>query len=196
MKLSLFSILFLILGCSSLQRVDNSLQNNFEYKPSKLDIQKADVIARESAQWFNYTTGKMESEHSGQCGDYAVRFILKYNEYVGKNVARLVATNNPVPNGTYRLGEKTDVAKLGFNGFNSGSSGFLSWNGQLYIYHPILGAYPIFLEKAWTPKLHFGVNMLDKKQVHVWASIGDISVDPTYFDVYPDRYTSPLGVDE
>lgn len=155
-----------------------------------------DEIARESAAWFRYTTGRMDSEHLGQCGDYAVRFVLKFNEYAGKNVARLVTANNPVPSGTYRLGEKTDVAKLGFNGFPSGASGFLSWNGQLYIYHPVLGAYPIFLEKSWTPKLHFGVNMLDQTQVHVWASVDNVSVDPTYFDSWPDKFPSPLGSDE
>jgi hypothetical protein len=166
------------------------------YKPAQSDLKMADAIAREAAKWFQYTTGPMTSEHSGQCGDYAVRFILKYNEYAGANVARLVTTNNPIPSGTYRLGEKTDVDKLGFHGFSSGASGFLPWKGQLYLYHPVLGAYPIFLEKAWTPKLHFGVDMLDKKQVHTWASIGDVSVDPTYFALWPDKFLSPLGSDE
>ena len=138
----------------------------------------------------------MTSEHQGQCGDYATMFILKYNASVGTNVARLVTANNPIPSGTYRLGEKTDVDKLGFHGFPSGSSGFLNWNGQLYIYHPVLGAYPIFLEKAWTPQTHFGVNMLDKEQVHTWASIADVSVDPTYFALWPDKFPSPLGSDQ
>ena len=163
---------------------------------AEADLQKADQIARETAAWFDYTTGPMVSEHQGQCGDYAVMFILKYNESVGMNVARLVTTNNPIPSGAYRLGEKTDVDKLGFHGFSSGASGFLNWSGQLYIYHPILGAYPIFLEKEWTPKIHFGVDMLDKRQVHAWASIGDVSVDPTYFDLWPDKFPSPLGSDK
>jgi hypothetical protein len=166
------------------------------YKPNQPDLQKADEIARETAAWFQYTTGPISSEHLGQCGDYAVMFILKYNEYAGTNVARLVTTNNPIPSGRYRLGEKTDVSKLGFQGFPSGVSGFLNWGGQLYIYHPILGAYPIFLEKSWTPKVHFGVNMLDKNQVHTWASIDEVSVDPTYFALWPDKFTSPLGSDE
>jgi hypothetical protein len=179
-----FFVLFIgMLTCLSLQAAD-------------ADLQKADAIARETAEWFSYTTGKMTSDHQGQCGDYAVMFILKYNAAVGKNVARLVTTNNPVTSGTYRLGEKTDVAKLGFHGFPSGSSGFLNWNGQLYIYHPTLGAYPIFLERAWTPKTHFGVDMLDKKQIHVWAAVGNMSVDPTYFDLWPERFTSPLATDQ
>lgn len=188
--------IFLLLSCSSITKLDNSFQTKSEYNPSKLDLQKADELAQETAAWFNYTTGAMQSERLGQCSDYAVRFILKYNEYAGKNVARLVTANNPIPSGTYRLGEKTDVAKLGFHGFNSGGSGFLSWNGRLYIYHPVAGTYPIFLEKAWTPKLHFGIDMLDKKQVHTWAAIGDVSVDPTYFALWPDKFRSPLGLDE
>lgn len=190
MKLFL-SITFLLLAFNSY-----SQDALLAYKPNQTDLQKADGFARTAAEWFSYTTGAMKSERLGQCGDYAVMFILKYNEYAGKNVARLVTTNNPIPSGTYRLGEKTDVAKLGFHGFDSGTSGFLSWNGQLYIYHPVLGAYPIYLEKSWTPKLHFGVNMLDKKQIHTWASIGNVSVDPTYFDLWPDKFPSPLGSDE
>ena len=160
------------------------------------DLAKANEFARDTAAWFQYTTGSMTSDRMGQCGDYAVMFILKYNQYVGANVARLVTTNNPIPSGTYRLGEKTDVAALGFRGFSDGASGFLRWNGQLFIYHPFLGAYPLILEKAWTPKDHFGVNMLDVRQVHTWASIGDLSVDPTYFALMPKRFTSPIGTDD
>ena len=105
--------------------------SEIRYSPNKSDLLKGDQLARETAAWFTYTTGKMVNEHLGQCGDYGVMFILKYNEYAGKNVARLVTTNNPIPSGTYKLGEKTDVAKLGFNGFSSGTSGFLKWNNQL-----------------------------------------------------------------
>jgi hypothetical protein len=165
-------------------------------KLNQFDLQKADEMARETATWFQYTTGPMSSEHLGQCGDYAVMFILKYNKYAGKNVARLVTTNNPIPNGTYRVGKKTEVSKLGFPGFSQGVSGFLNWNGRLYMYHPVLGAYPIFLEKAWTPKVHFGVDMLEKNQIHVWAAVEDVSVDPTYFDLWPEKYRSPLGLDK
>ena len=165
------------------------------YQPNQTDLQKADAIAREAAAWFTYTRGPMKTEHLGQCGDYAVRFILNYNKYAGANVARLVVTNNPILSGTYRIGQRTDVAKLGFNGFASGSSGFLLWNKQWYIYHPVLGAYQLFADRLWVPRVHFGVNMLDKRQVHTWASIGNVSVDPTYFDLSPDRFPSPLGSD-
>lgn len=190
MKICLFTIALLASIVTLAQNVPDT------YKLNRSDLLKADEIARNTANWFHYTTGNMDSEHLGQCGDYAVMFILEYNKYAGQNVARLVTTNNPIPSGTYRLGEKTDVAKLGFHGFPSGVSGFLSWRGQLYIYHPVLGAYPIFLEKSWTPKFHFGVNMLDKRQVHTWASVGDMSVDPTYFDLWPEMFPSPLGMDE
>ena len=70
------------------------------------DLQKAEAIARETATWFTYTLGPMKSEHDGQCGDYVVKFILDYNASVGRNAARLVTTNNPIPSGTYRLEEK------------------------------------------------------------------------------------------
>jgi hypothetical protein len=190
MKLILYITLILVSLSSYSQGV------SVAYETNQSDLQKADEIAREVAAWFQYTTGAMDSEHSGQCGDYAVMFIVKYNEYAGQNVARLVTTNNPIPSGTYRLGDKTNVEELGFHGFSSGASGFLNWMGQLYIYHPVLGAYPIYLEKLWTPKLHFGVNMLDQRQIHTWASIGDVSVDPTYFALWPNRFLSPLGSDE
>lgn len=168
----------------------------YDYQPDASDLQMAERIATETALWFDYTTERMDSEHLGQCGDYAAMFVLKYNEYAGNNVARLVVANNPITSGTYRLGEKIDVSEQGFYGFDSGSSGFLFWNNQLYLYHPVLGAYQIFLEKAWTPKVHFGVDMLDKNQVHVWASVGNVSVDPTYFDLWPEHFPSPLGKDE
>lgn len=173
-----------------------SEESKKDYVPSKADLHVADRIAHEVADWFTYTTGKMDNDHLGQCGDYSVMFILKYNEYAKANVARLVTTNNPVKSGTYIIGKKVDVKKLGFNGFDSGASGFLQWNGQWYIYHPVLGAYVITLEKEWTPKVHFGVNMLDKKQVHCWASIGNVSIDPTYLDSSKSKDYSPLGKDE
>ncbi|EPZ51818.1 hypothetical protein M902_1787 [Bacteriovorax sp. BAL6_X] len=166
------------------------------YTPTKSEVDKAKEIAVASAEWFEYTTGKMNTSKIGQCGDYALRFVLEFNRFVGKNVARLVVANNPIESGTYRVGEKVNVKKLGFNGFASGASGFLIWDNQLYLYHPIIGAYQIFLVKAWTPKKHFGVDMLDKRQVHVWASVGKISVDPTYYDLWPDRFSTPLGKDE
>lgn len=42
------------------------------YNPVQSDLQKADQFARETAAWFKYTTGPIDSEHLGQCGDYAV----------------------------------------------------------------------------------------------------------------------------
>lgn len=167
-----------------------------DFQLSESDVQKADEIARETASWFDYTTGPVRSEHLGQCSDYAVRFVLKFNEYAGRNSAKIVIANNPIPSGIYRLGQKTDVSRLGFQGFAGGVSGILNWGGQLYIYHPVIGAYAIYLEKALTPKVHFGVNMLDKTQTHVWATVGNISVDPTYFDVLPNKFSSPLGSDQ
>lgn len=186
MKISILA-LFLVLSCTLNQKT---------FEPSKAEVEQAEKIAIEVADWFEYTTGPMKNERLGQCGDYAVKFILDYNKFAGKDVARLVVANNPVDSGTYRIGKKVDVKALGFNGFSSGSSGFLSWNGQLYLYHPVLGAYEIFLEKAWTPTKHFGVNMLDKRQVHVWASVGNLSVDPTYYDIFKKNFPSPLGKDE
>jgi hypothetical protein len=188
------TLFYLALALISFSTQGQALANSDH--PTQADLKKADEIARETAAWFHYTTGTMDNEHLGQCGDYAIRFILKFNEYAKKNVARLVTTNNSIASGTYRIGEKTNVAKLGFHGFKSGGSGFLSWDGKLYLYHPVLGAYPIFLEKQWTPKIHFGVNMLEKKQIHTWASIGDVSVDPTYFASWPKKFPSPLGHDE
>lgn len=190
MRLFLY-VVFILISLSSCSHKPSSANNL-----NQNDRQLADQIARETALWFQYTTGPVKNEQMGQCGDYALRFILKYNESVGNNIARLVVANNPIPSGTYRVGEKTDVAKLGFKGFSTGVSGFLIWDGKLYLYHPKIGAYEIFIEKEWTPKRHFGVDMLNKAQVHVWASVGDLSVDPTYFDLWPDKFSNPLGRDE
>ena len=61
-----------------------------KYEPTATDIQAADKIAHDVADWFTYTTGAMKDERMGQCGDYALMFILKYNKYAGENVARFV----------------------------------------------------------------------------------------------------------
>lgn len=173
--------------------IENSLGH---YTPSKVEIEHAKDLAVDVARWFDYSTGKINSQHEGQCGDYALRFALKFNAYKNQNVARLVVANNPIPSGTYIIGDLVDVAELGFKGFSSGTSGFLVWRGEFYLYHPVIGAYQIFLEREWTPKKHFGVDMSDKRQVHVWASIGDLSVDPTYYDLWPEYFPSPIGRDE
>lgn len=183
-------IFYVLVSCTNIDQKHN------DYHPTELELKEARNIAINTADWFEYTTGKMSNKKMGQCGDYALKFVLDFNKFVGKNVARLVITNNPIPSGTYRVGKRVDVKSLGFDGFSSGGSGILSWDRQLYLYHPWNGAYQIFLEKAWTPKKHFGVNMLDKKQVHVWASIGSVSVDPTYYDSWPENFPSPLGKDE
>lgn len=191
-KISYFLLLIFIFSCQS----TSTDKRTTVYKATQKDITKAESIAIDTAKWFEYKTGKMNNKHEGQCGDYALMFVLEYNKSIGKNIARLIVANNPVESGTYRVGNKVDVKKQGFNGFSSGSSGFLMWDNHLYLYHPVLGAYQLFLEKKWTPKKHFGVNMLDKRQVHVWASVGDISVDPTYYDVWPNQFNSPIGIDE
>lgn len=160
------------------------------------DFTKADQVDREVAAWFTYTTGPMDSERLGQCGDYAAMFVLRYNEHSKANVARLVVANNPIPSGTYRVEHRVEIAELGIPGFDWKRSGFILWRGQTYLFHPKRGTYRIVLEKAWTPAIHFGVNMLDPAQVHVWATLKGISVDPTYFDLWPDRFPSPLGKDD
>lgn len=54
----------------------NSVQDEFNYKPRKVDIQKAETIAREAAGWFNYTIGPMGTEHLGQCSAVIMLFGL------------------------------------------------------------------------------------------------------------------------
>ena len=60
-----------------------SLGPSASYNFNQPNLKKADRFARETAAWFQYTTGPMKSEHLGQCGDYAVMFVLKYNNYAG-----------------------------------------------------------------------------------------------------------------
>jgi hypothetical protein len=38
--------------------------------------------------------------------------------------------------------------------------------------------------------------MLDAIQVHTWATVGNVNVDPTYFSQWPDKFPSPIGMDE
>ena len=159
------------------------------------DLYLIDKTAREVSAWFEYTTGPMPNEHLGQCGDYDLRFVLQYNKLIDANEARLVVANNPIPSGTYKVIGKVDAGNIGLPDLGWDRSGFVIWNNFYYLYHPIIGLYEISLERAWIPKTHFGVDMLNPKEIHVWASVGEVSVDPTYIDILPERFSSPLGID-
>jgi hypothetical protein len=152
----------------------------------------ADRVARRVSHWFHYTTGPMPTPHDGQCGDYAAMFIMRFNHRVGKDEARMVVANQYIPSGTYKLGKKVDIPSF----HSIKTSGFYEANnGKTYYYHPFLGAHEMILERAWTPTKHFNVNMLDKEQIHCWASVGNISVDPCWFASNRGAKKSPLGKD-
>ena len=156
------------------------------------EIKRVAQIAAESFSYYksidrnarNFYKGQNEIE--GQCGDYALRFVVLWNELYPDNPAELVAVNqgNAAQSGSYEVVRTRPEYNPSW--WDIPVSGFARyiWNGQevFGIYHPEVGFYELRLSKAYTVTRHFGVDMTDKSQVHVWAKVGDIAVDPTWAD--------------
>jgi hypothetical protein len=130
----------------------------------------------------NIIVGSLEV--GGQCGDYALAFVNLWNEkYPGQ--ALLVIQQQglePFPDGLYEvIGKDNRNLPIDWT-----VSGLYIWDGIGGIYHPELGNYTIRLVKELYIKSHFGIRNWGKNGPHVWVMVGNISVDPTYADVFPN----------
>ncbi len=177
------------------------------------EIQEAEHLAKQAAMAFHYYDSpndfyKGENEIDGQCGDYALRFCLLWNERHPDKPALLVIQNQYIhrrlafKNGSYKIVahlESLDAVFRARKDIGAGNkSGLYHWIAGfrkfIMLYHPAVGAYEIKLAEKYSVKKHFWVDMTDKRQTHVWAKIGDVIVDPTYPDVNSSAYF--IGKDE
>jgi len=128
-----------------------------------------------------------ENEIGGQCSDYALDFVIRWNKEYPENEAEIVVVNQDIgiQSGSYKIvREISDLIKYKcFKG-----SGWLKnvsqENGKyidLVLYHPNLWFYEVVLTKAYEVKTHFGFEM-GKKGPHVWAKVGNIAIDPCWAD--------------
>ena len=153
-------------------------------------------IARISAETFYYYKSKNpnagnfyegKNEIEGQCSDYALDFVIRWNKEYPKNEAEIVVVNQDcgIQSGSYKIiKEVSDLIR--WKCFKE--SGWLknvSQENGLYIdlvlYHPSLWFYEVEQTKAYEVKTHFGEDMA-KRCPHVWAKIGDIAIDPCWAD--------------
>jgi hypothetical protein len=163
--------------------------------------EKIKKIALISAKTFSYYKSKNpyagnfyvgENEIEGQCSDYALDFVIRWNKENPESEAELVAINQAcgIQSGAYKvvkevpdsiisdLKKKKCFKESGWlKNVAQGNGGYI----DLVLYHPSLWFYEVQQTKAYEVKMHFGEDMT-KKGPHVWAKIGDIVIDPCWAD--------------
>jgi hypothetical protein len=161
-------------------------------------------IAQISAEGFSYyksidpTVGNFyvgKNEVEGQCGDYALMFVIEWNKRYPKNLAEIVAVNQEkgIKSGSYKVVKKLtneERIALGIKYYKRNISQWmrppLKIDGKecSVLFHPEIGFYQLEQSKIYEIKQHFGVDMVVNNNPHVWAKVGDISVDPCWADIY------------
>jgi hypothetical protein len=163
--------------------------------------QKIREAALISAKTFFYRKSKNpnagnfyvgENEIEGQCSDYALDFVIRWNRENPENKAEIVAVNQDcgIQSGSYKvvreipdsiISEAKKHTRLEESGWlknlSKGNSNYI----DLVLYHPSLGFYEVEQTKAYEVRMHFGEDMT-RRGPHVWAKIGDIAIDPCWAD--------------
>jgi hypothetical protein len=150
------------------------------------------TVAKEVAAMFDYydeisaSVPNMivgQSEIGGQCGDYALAFVNKWNTKY-PNQALLIIQQQGLkvfPDGIYKVIGK-DNRNLPFLK-NRKTSMLYMWFYIKGIGHPQLGGYKIRLLKRLHINSHFDFPNWENNGPHVWVWVGNMSVDPTYADI-------------
>jgi len=172
-------------------------------------IKEIERIAQISAETFTYNKtidpnarnnypGNNETE--GMCSDYALKFVLDWNESHPENQAEIIVINQPkyfMKNGSYKIVKKItyDPSRWRWSVPSGFEPSQILQNNDVIpgCYHPKLGFYELNQTKIYTVKIHFGVDMVNEfKGPHVWARVGDIAVDPCWADTDKKPFT---GID-
>jgi len=163
-----------------------------KYMRIKSDEDELINVAKEAASLFDYYDEISpnvpnvivgQSEIGGQCGDYALAFVNKWNEKY-PNEALLVIQQQgfkQFPDGLYKVIEKDNRNLLFLN--NRTTSMLYVWFYIKGIGHPQLGGYKISLVKRLHIISHFDFPDWGKNGPHVWVWVGNTSIDPTYADI-------------
>jgi hypothetical protein len=137
------------------------------------------------------------SEVGGQCGDYAAAFVNIWNEKYPGQALLVIQQQGLVyegielfPNGVYRIIGK-DTRDLPIDWTVSGLYYFLDKTQG--IYHPELDNYLLELVEELIVTKHFGIPF-ENNGPHVWVMVGNISIDPTYADIFGEDFI--VGRDE
>ena len=184
--LKYFSTLTLIISIISCTRFN--IDEYLQLQPNEEELL---TLSKEIAAMFDYydeisaSVPNMivgQSEIGGQCGDYALAFVNKWNtKYL--NQALLVIQQQGLkefPDGIYKVIGK-DNRKLPFLENRTTSMLYL-WFYTRGIGHPQLGGYKIRLLKRLHINSHFDLPDWENNGPHVWVWVGNMSIDPTYAD--------------
>jgi hypothetical protein len=141
----------------------------------------------ENASVNNYYIGNNEIE--GKCSDYALMFVIYWNERHPENPAEIVAVNQEkgIKSGSYKVLKK--ITRDALNLPHWWKLDTSQWIGNLVLdgvessvlFHPEIGFYQLVQSKIYEVKQHFGFDMANRGP-HVWAKVGDIAVDPCWAD--------------
>jgi hypothetical protein len=153
-------------------------------------------IALISARTFSYYKSKNpsagnfyvgENEIEGQCSDYALDFVIRWNKENPENEAEIVVINQDcgIQSGSYKVvKEISDLVERKYfkesgwlKNISQRSGGYI----DLVLYNSSLRFYEVEQTKAYEVKTHFGQDMTTKGP-HVWEKIGDIAIDPCWAD--------------
>ena len=128
-----------------------------------------------------------ENEIGGQCSDYALDFVTRWNKEYPDSEAEIVVVNQDcgIQSGSYKIVKeiykplrwRLDEEKSGWlKNVSVGNDEYI-----LVLYHPKLWFYEVKQIKAYEVKTHFGKEMAKQCQ-HVWAKIGNIDKIKYYVD--------------
>jgi hypothetical protein len=167
-----------------------------EYSQLQPNEEELLIVAKEVASMFDYYDEISasvpneivgQSEIGGQCGDYALAFVNKWNaRYPGQALLVIQQQGlNQFPDGIYEVTGK-DNRNLPFLKKRTTSMLYL-WIYVRGIGHPQLGGYKIRLLKRLHITSHLERLDWENNGPHVWVWVGNMSVDPTYADsgVFP-----------
>jgi hypothetical protein len=166
-----------------------------------LKEEKIKEIALISSKIFSYYKSKNqnagnfyvgENEIEGQCSDYALDFVIRWNKKNPENKAEIVVVNQDcgIQSGSYKVVKEipdsiiSDLKKKKCFKESGWLKNVSKENGEyidLVLYHPCLWFYEVEQTKSYEVKTHFGKDMTTRGP-HVWAKIGDIAVDPCWAD--------------
>jgi hypothetical protein len=174
------------MAITSCARLD--IEKYLQLQPNEEELS---TVAREVASIFDYYDEISpsfpnaivgQSEIGGQCGDYALAFVNKWNvKYPGQALLVIQQQGlNEFPDGIYEV-TGNDNRNLPFLK-NRTISMLYIWTFIRGIGHPQLGGYKIRLLKKLHIASHFSLPDWENNGPHIWVWVGNMSIDPTYAD--------------
>jgi len=151
------------------------------------NVLKAAINVAQTIKYYGDTPDHFPAQNKieGQCGDYAILFALTTGASLVIQNQTSDFVNYILPDGIYKIKERF-LPEESFLALNLQYSGFYSWNGVMFHFHPVLGAYTIELVEEKKVVSHFGVDMTSSSpiQTHVWNELNGVVIDCCWATVF------------